>query len=81
MIIVYEDKYTKDALVREIEIMRNLKSPNIIQFIEISQTSNNIYIFQELANQGTLEDLLDKNKRFDEKVALEYIMQILTGFA
>lgn len=33
MIIVYEDKYTKDALVREIEIMRNLKSPNIIQFI------------------------------------------------
>lgn len=53
--LVYDDEYTKNALVREIEIMKNVKSPNIIQFIEIQQTPNNIYIFQELANGGTLD--------------------------
>lgn len=52
---IYDDEYTKNALVREIEIMKNVKSPNIIQFIEIQQTPNNIYIFQELANGGTLD--------------------------
>lgn len=50
--------------------MKNVKSPNIIQFIEIQQTPNNIYIFQELANGGTLAEVLKNSKRFEEKKAL-----------
>ena len=46
LFLVIGDEYGKNALIREIEIMKNLKSPNIIQFVDIQETSNNIYIFQ-----------------------------------
>lgn len=45
--------------------MKNLKNPNIIQFIDIQETPNNIYIFQELAGDGTLYQILRKHNRFD----------------
>lgn len=45
--------------------MKNLKNPNIIQFIDIQETTNNIYIFEELAADGTLCHILKKHKRLD----------------
>lgn len=35
--------------------MKALKSPNIIQFLDVHETKNNIYIFQEIASDGSLK--------------------------
>lgn len=64
--------------------MKNLKSPNIIQFVDIQETPNNIYIFQELAPDGNLYHLLKKSSkqsRMDEKSAIHYMVGLLTGFS
>lgn len=61
--------------------MKNLKSPNIIECLEVHETANNVYIVQELADEGTLRDMIKSKKSFPEKEGLVYIMQMLTGFA
>mgnify|MGYP002075627968 CR=1 FL=1 len=45
--------------------MKQLKSPNIIKFINIQETQNNYYLVTELAEGGTLRNLF-KNKKFTE---------------
>lgn len=61
--------------------MKNLKSPNIIQFLEVHETANNIYIIQELADSGTLKTLMMKHQNgFKEPEALSLIMQMVNGF-
>ena len=40
--------------------MKNLKSPNIIELFEVHETMNNIYIIQELADEGTLKNLMNE---------------------
>lgn len=59
--------------------MKAIHSPNIINFLEVHETKNNIYIFQELANGGTLKDLLDKGSLSEEKAIL-YSAQLVRGF-
>lgn len=55
---VQSDDYTKSAFEQEIRIMMKLKSENIIGFLDVNQTKSNIYIILEMANQGTLLDIL-----------------------
>ena len=76
------DEYIKNAIVREIEIMKNLQSPNIIKLFEVHETVNNIYIIQELADEGTLRNLMAGHPHgFSEEAALPLIVQLITGFA
>ena len=62
--------------------MQNVKSPNIIEFYDVAETENNIYIFQELANQGTLTDMTSRKefRRFTEKEVIDCLAQLLNGF-
>jgi serine/threonine protein kinase len=39
-----------------------------------------LYLVQEYANGGSLQSLLDKEKRFPEKVAKKLLKQIILGF-
>ena len=41
--------------------MKSLKSPNIIELFEVHETQCNIYIIQELADGGTLKNLMEDN--------------------
>ena len=35
--------------------MKSLKNENIVKLIEVKKSPNNIYLFQELCNKGSLE--------------------------
>lgn len=62
--------------------MKNLQSPNIIQFLEVHETLKNIYIIQELAEEGTLRNLMAGHPHgFTEEEALPLVMQLINGFA
>ena len=61
--------------------MKNLDSPNIIKLLEVHETSNNVYIFQELAADGTLKSLMKNYPNgMDDAVAIKYIKQLVNGF-
>ena len=41
---VLNDDYAKEGLLSEIRIMKRLRSPNIVQLVDVLETSNNYYI-------------------------------------
>ena len=47
--------FLKKLLENEVTVMQSLNHPNIIKLVDVSITSNNIYIITELCNQGDLE--------------------------
>lgn len=60
--------------------MRKLHSDNIVRFVDVVETENNFYIVQEYCNGGDMRTKLNKEKQFSEKVATEYLQQLLNGF-
>ena len=50
-----------EKLKREVNIQKQLKSNHIVRLLDISQTDNNLYLFLEYCNGGSLEDYLKKN--------------------
>lgn len=54
----------------EIQTLTKLNNPNVITFVEMLRTSNNVYLVYEFCNGGTLEDIIKKKKFLNEKEAL-----------
>lgn len=43
--------------------MKAIKNDNIVELYDVKKSSNNIYLFQELCDKGSLEDILEKRKK------------------
>lgn len=43
--------------------MKKLKHPNIVSLYDVKKSPNNIYLFQELCDRGSLENVLDERKK------------------
>lgn len=63
----------------EVEILSKIDNANIIKFVKMLKTANNIYIVYELCNGGTLEELLDKKKFLSEQEATDIFKQVLNA--
>lgn len=48
----------KEVAIKEINIMKKLDHPNIIQFIDAKKTDNNIYLIMEYCDGGSLESFV-----------------------
>jgi serine/threonine protein kinase len=46
--------------------MKSIKNDNIVELYDVKKSCNNIYLFQELCNRGSLEDILEKRKKMPE---------------
>lgn len=66
-------------MIRELVILESIDSPHVVKVYEFFRTKNNFYMFQEFANGGSLQNLLDSKKRFSEPVAKKILKQIITG--
>ena len=79
--LVNSDPYLKAALISEIKIMKAVKSENIVDLIDVMESSNNYYIIQELCD-GDLEHHLKAkpNHALDEKEAVQVLTEIAHGF-
>jgi serine/threonine-protein kinase ULK/ATG1 len=60
--------------------MKSLKHPNIVQLFDVKKSANNIYLFQELCDKGSLEDVLNNRKKLPEAEALVIVKQIVAGY-
>ena len=84
-----KDKIEKDDafkyLNNEIDILKNLKHPNIVKFIDIKKTKKHFYIVMEYCNGGELSKALEKylikyGKPFNEELVQYLMRQIISAF-
>eukprot|EP00468_Gymnochlora_sp_CCMP2014_P013552 CAMPEP_0167746712 /NCGR_PEP_ID=MMETSP0110_2-20121227/3866_1 /TAXON_ID=629695 /ORGANISM="Gymnochlora sp., Strain CCMP2014" /LENGTH=1248 /DNA_ID=CAMNT_0007631509 /DNA_START=186 /DNA_END=3929 /DNA_ORIENTATION=- len=76
--IVKLGKKEKDlqALLSEVNILRNLRHPNIIQMLDVFETKNEICVVTELAH-GELFDVLEDDKSLPEPVVQTVARQVV----
>ena len=60
--------------------MKSLKCDNIVGLLDVKKSSNNIYLFVELCNKGSLEDILNKRKKIPESEAFDILKQLVNGY-
>jgi serine/threonine protein kinase len=67
------------AVRREVDVLRALRHPNIIQFHGCHVNKREIYIFMELATNGSLTQLAKKFGQLSERNIRHYTRQMLGG--
>ena len=77
-----ESAKVKKYFHNEIKILKEIKHKNIMQLIEIKQTSENYYLVCELCNGGSLRQCLNKylkmyRKPFSEEITQHLMRQIV----
>jgi len=71
------DKKELALLEREIDIMKKLQHPNIIQLMEVVDTQDTLYLILEYASGGELFDAIVNKGFYGEADAAKIIKQIL----
>jgi 5'-AMP-activated protein kinase, catalytic alpha subunit len=61
---------------REIEILKMIRHPNIIQLFEIIETPHKLFLIMEYVSGGELFDYIVKKQKLTEKEACKYFQQI-----
>lgn len=67
-----QDKADIERVTREIQILKIVRHPNVIQLYEIIETNRQLFLIMEHANGGELFDYIVKRKRLDEKEACKF---------
>ncbi|CUM48852.1 unnamed protein product [Debaryomyces tyrocola] len=70
------DQAQKQAVLKEVTIMRQLNHPNIVRFIEFIDSSDYYYIVQELAVGGEIFTAIVNYTYFSEDLARHAIVQV-----
>ncbi|KIM34660.1 hypothetical protein M413DRAFT_33120 [Hebeloma cylindrosporum] len=70
-------KKAKTKLYAEIKIHRSLQHPNIVNFQECFEDSDNVYMTLELCPSGSLMDMLRRRRRFTEPEARFFMVQLI----
>lgn len=76
----YEEGIPSSSL-REIAALKNLRHPNIMELFEVIHTGTSIYLVFEYLDQDLKKILDDTSSGLAEKVARNYMWQLLKGIA
>ncbi|XP_011506028.1 PREDICTED: testis-specific serine/threonine-protein kinase 4 [Ceratosolen solmsi marchali] len=64
-------------LPREIEVVKGLRHPYLIRFMQAIETSHRLYIIMEYAENGSLFDIIRREKYIDENRSRIWFRQLL----
>lgn len=70
-----------EALKREIDLLRELKHPNIVQYLGSNSDENHLNIFLEYVAGGSVATMLVNYGSLNEVLITNFVRQILTGLA
>lgn len=73
------DESDKERVTREIQILKLLRHPNIIQLYEIIEDKEKLYLITEYAPGGELFDYIVANQRVREIEACKFFQQLIDG--
>eukprot|EP01083_Nonionella_stella_P112095 329333_1 len=66
-------------LESEVNILRSLKHPMVVQYFGAHRTKEHLNVFLEFVSGGSIASLLEEFGAFDEGVRRNYTRQIVTG--
>ncbi|KDE07893.1 STE/STE11/CDC15 protein kinase [Microbotryum lychnidis-dioicae p1A1 Lamole] len=66
-------------IMSEIDLLKNLHHPNIVQYRGFVKTNDSLYIILEYCENGSLHAVTKKFGRFPESLVGLYILQVLHG--
>mmetsp|Transcript_71417 Transcript_71417/g.118681 ORF Transcript_71417/g.118681 Transcript_71417/m.118681 type:complete len:1176 (-) Transcript_71417:366-3893(-) len=66
-------------LQREIDLLKLLKNPYIVEYIESFNTKETLYIVMEFVENGSLSQIVKKFGRLNESLVGLYTLQVLEG--
>ncbi|KAJ9108718.1 hypothetical protein QFC21_000038 [Naganishia friedmannii] len=69
------------ALRDEIELLKNLEHPHIVQYLGWEESPEHISIFLEYVPGGSIASVYRKHQKFEEEVIKNFTKQILSGLA
>lgn len=69
-----------DLFMREIAVLRQIKGPHVVEMIDVKRSTNNLYIFMQYCNQGTLETKMKSGHKFTVGEALKIVQEIALAF-
>ena len=69
----------EEFTTNEIKILGRIDNPNVIKFIEMLKTANNMYLVYEFCEGGTLENILSVRDHLPEKEALKIFQHLLNA--
>eukprot|EP01102_Stenamoeba_stenopodia_P002402 TRINITY_DN12221_c0_g1_i1.p1 TRINITY_DN12221_c0_g1~~TRINITY_DN12221_c0_g1_i1.p1 ORF type:complete len:853 (-),score=167.69 TRINITY_DN12221_c0_g1_i1:79-2637(-) len=67
------------SIMSELQLLKELKHPNIVQYIALIETREHVNFVLEYIEGGSLEALLKKFGRMPETLIVRYTQQILSG--
>lgn len=70
-----------DALKREIGLLRELRHPNIVQYLGCSSSGDDLNIFLEYVAGGSVQTMLNSYGALPEPLVRSFVRQILTGLS
>jgi len=70
-----------DALKREISLLRDLRHPNIVQYLGCSSSADYLNIFLEYVPGGSVQTMLNSYGALPEPLVRSFVRQILTGLS
>ncbi|ORY78918.1 hypothetical protein BCR35DRAFT_325387 [Leucosporidium creatinivorum] len=66
-------------IMSEIDLLKNLNHPNIVQYRGYTATTTHLYIILEYCENGSLHAIVKKFGRFPESLVALYVLQVLQG--
>ncbi|CAD8090357.1 unnamed protein product [Paramecium primaurelia] len=69
----------RDKMIQEVNILKNLDHPNIVNIYELYQDEHQYYLITEYLSGGELFQRVQQRNNFNEKVAANYMKQILSA--
>ncbi|CAD8082614.1 unnamed protein product [Paramecium sonneborni] len=66
--------------MNEVETLKRINNQNVIKFIELFNSKNNLYLVYEFCNGGNLEEYIQRSRNLRESDAIDKFTQLLNGF-
>ncbi|XP_043280585.1 testis-specific serine/threonine-protein kinase 4-like [Venturia canescens] len=70
------EDYLRKFLPREIEVVKGLKHPHLIRFLQAIETTHRVYIIMEFAVNGSLLDIICRDTFIDESRSRRWFRQL-----
>ncbi|CAK56282.1 unnamed protein product (macronuclear) [Paramecium tetraurelia] len=68
-----------ERVTREIQILKQVRHPNLVQLYEIIETPKQLFLVMEYVNGGELFEYIVQNQRIKDVEAIRFYSQILSG--
>ncbi|CRK93679.1 CLUMA_CG007208, isoform A [Clunio marinus] len=73
------EEFLRKFLYSEITVVKFLKHENIIKYYQSIETSHRLYVVMQFAENGSILELIQREKRISESRACDFFRQIMNG--